>query len=204
MNLAELEKRIARMEDIEAIKQLKARYCEICDDNHNPDRIASVFAPDGIWEGAGFGKAQGHEGIRELFRGFQKLISFSQHNVMNPIIEIDGDRATGVWYFLGPFTGADLAAPFLRDGILLLAQLHLVQPGAKHLHGLLPVLDLRLLILLRNHHAGGQVRDAHRGVRGVDALAAGAAGTERVDAEVFRFDLDVHFLGFRQHGDCGC
>ena len=104
MNLAELERRITRIEDIEAIKQLKARYCEICDDDHNPDRIASVFAPDGVWEGAGFGKAQGHEGIRELFRGFQKLISFSQHNVMNPIIEIDGDRATGVWYFLGPFT----------------------------------------------------------------------------------------------------
>ena len=23
---------------------------------------------------------------------------------MNPIIKIDGDRATGIWYFFGPFT----------------------------------------------------------------------------------------------------
>src|SRR5262245_34363360 len=43
MNLDDLNKRITRLEDIEAIKQLKARYCEICDDNHNPDRITSVF-----------------------------------------------------------------------------------------------------------------------------------------------------------------
>lgn len=104
MSTTDLEQRIARLEAIEEIKQLKARYCEICDDDHNPERIASVFAPDGIWEGAGFGKAQGHEAIRELFRSFQKLISFSQHNVMNPQIQVDGDRATGSWYFLGPFT----------------------------------------------------------------------------------------------------
>jgi hypothetical protein len=39
-----------------------------------------------------------------LFEGFQKLISFSQHNLMNPIIEVDGDHAKGTWYLLGPFT----------------------------------------------------------------------------------------------------
>ena len=104
MDMAELEKRITRIEDIEAIKQLKARYCEICDDDHNPDRIASVFAEGTIWESGDFGKAQGQEEIRELFRGSQKLFSFSQHNIMNPIIEVDGDRATGVWYIMGPWT----------------------------------------------------------------------------------------------------
>ncbi len=104
MDMAELEKRLTRMEDIEAIKQLKAEYCDICDDDHNPDRITTVFVEDGIWEAKGFGTGQGHAGIRELFQGFQKMISFSQHMVMNPIIKADGDRATGTWYFLGPFT----------------------------------------------------------------------------------------------------
>ncbi|MBI2962332.1 MAG: nuclear transport factor 2 family protein [Deltaproteobacteria bacterium] len=104
MDLAEIERRLIRLEDIEAIKQLKARYCEICDDDHNPQRITSVFAEDGIWESAEFGTARGHAEIRRLFQGFQKLIQFSQHNVMNPIIAVDGDRATGEWYFLGPFT----------------------------------------------------------------------------------------------------
>ena len=104
MDMTALEQRLTRMEDIEAIKQLKAEYCDICDDDHNPDRITTIFAEDGIWEGAGFGKAQGHAAIRELFKKFQTMISFSQHQVLNPVIKIDGDRATGIWYFFGPFT----------------------------------------------------------------------------------------------------
>ena len=107
MNLDDLNKRITRLEDIEAIKQLKARYCEICDDNHNPDRITSVFSEDAIWEGRGIGKAEGHAAIRELFAGFQKMMSFTQHMVVNPVIEIDGDSAKGTWYFFGPFTFVD-------------------------------------------------------------------------------------------------
>ena len=104
MGATELEQRITRLEDIEAIKQLKARYCEVCDDDHNPDRITSLFAEDAIWESADFGKAEGHAAIRELFTGFKKMFNFSQHNIMNPIIEVDGDRATGVWYIMGPWT----------------------------------------------------------------------------------------------------
>ena len=104
MDMTELEQRITRIEDLEAIKQLKATYCDICDDDHNPERITTIFAEDGIWEGAGFGKAQGHTAIRELFKKFQTLIRFSQPQVMNPIIKIAGERATGIWYFFGPFT----------------------------------------------------------------------------------------------------
>jgi hypothetical protein len=103
MDLEAIERRLTRLEDIEAIKQLKARYCEICDDDHNPERITSVFAEDGIWESAEFGTGKGHAEIRKLFQGFQKLIEFSQHNIMNPIIEVHNDRATGEWYFMGPF-----------------------------------------------------------------------------------------------------
>ncbi|MGH7986568.1 MAG: nuclear transport factor 2 family protein [Candidatus Binataceae bacterium] len=101
---SELERRITVLEDIEAIKRLKARYCAVCDDNHNPDNITKLFAEDGIWEGAGVGSHQGHAAIRALFQGFQERISFSQHNVMNPIIEVNGDHARASWYFIGPFT----------------------------------------------------------------------------------------------------
>ncbi len=104
MDAAELEQRVTELEDIEAIKQLKATYCDICDDLHNPDRIASVFAEDGIWESEAFGKAEGHEAIRDLFSGFKDQFSFSQHNISNPIITVDGDRATGIWYIQGPWT----------------------------------------------------------------------------------------------------
>lgn len=99
-----LEDRIRRLEDIEAIKQLKARYCDVCDDMHNPGRIASLFAEDGVWESPDFGQAHSHAEIRKLFEGFRDNFSFSQHNIMNPIIEVDGERATGVWYIMGPWT----------------------------------------------------------------------------------------------------
>jgi hypothetical protein len=104
MDTSPLEDRLTRLEDIEAIRQLKARYCEICDDNHDPELIVSVFSEDAIWEARGIGHAEGHEAIRTLFRKFQQSISFSQHMTMNPRIEVNGERATGVWYFFGPFT----------------------------------------------------------------------------------------------------
>lgn len=107
MNLEELAARITRLEDLEAIKQLKARYCTICDENHDLDRITSVFSEDGVWEGRGIGHARGHAEIRELFKGFQRMISYSQHMVMNPIIHVDGNDAKGVWYFFGAFTMRD-------------------------------------------------------------------------------------------------
>ncbi len=104
MDLAALEARISRMEDIEAIKQLKARYCEICDDDHNPDEIVTLFTEDAIWEGKGIGKAEGHAAIRALFKSFQQAMSFTQHMVMNSIIDVQGDRATGRWYIILPST----------------------------------------------------------------------------------------------------
>ena len=104
MDIQVLAARLQRLEDIEAIRQLKALYCEICDDDHNPDRIVTIFTEDGIWEGGGIGTAKGHAEIRALFERFQKMISFSQHMTMNPRIEVDGDSASATWYFLGAFT----------------------------------------------------------------------------------------------------
>ncbi|MBW2396983.1 MAG: nuclear transport factor 2 family protein [Deltaproteobacteria bacterium] len=124
MDLIELERRITRIEDIEAIKQLKARYCEICDDGHDPDRVTRIFAEDGAWR-SGPDKAEGHAAIRELFLGFQRRISYSQHMVMNPIIEVDGTEAHAVWYFFGCFTFREnnearwLAARYHEDYVKL-------------------------------------------------------------------------------------
>ena len=103
----DLAARITRLEDIEAIKQLKAEYCDICDDMHNPDRITGLFVEDGIWESPTFGKAQGHDEIRTLFEKFRDMFSFSQHNIMNPRIVIDGATATGIWYIMGPWNNRE-------------------------------------------------------------------------------------------------
>ena len=104
MDPGSLEARLARIEDLEAIRQLKATYCEICDDGHDPDRIVRIFSEDGIWEVGGVGRAKGHAELRTLFARFRDEVSFSQHQVMNPILEVEGDRARGTWYFFAPFT----------------------------------------------------------------------------------------------------
>ena len=83
-----------------------------------------------------------------------------------------------------------------RRGALLL-----VQPGAQDLHRLGAVLVLALLLLHRNDDAGRHMRDPHGAFGLVDVLAAGAGGTVTVDAQIALVDLDIDFLGFRQHGD---
>jgi hypothetical protein len=98
-----LQQRLNELEDIEAIKQLKYRYAEICDDFHNPDRVITLFTEDGIWEGGPFGIGIGHAQIHELFEGFRDFIDFSQHNMTNPIIKVNGNTATGEWYLFGPY-----------------------------------------------------------------------------------------------------
>ena len=101
MSLEELQERITRLEDIEAIKRLKARYCEICDhDDYDADAMASLFTEDGSWHGDGVGNAEGREAIRKLFAGFPKGIAGARHIVANPLIDVDGDRAHGVWYLI--------------------------------------------------------------------------------------------------------
>jgi len=44
-----------QLEDIEAIKILKARYGYYCDDSYNPDGISSLFIEHGVWYGGQFG-----------------------------------------------------------------------------------------------------------------------------------------------------
>ena len=51
MNIEALAQRLQVLEDIEAIKRLKARYCAFCDDGYNPDGIAGLFVEDGVWDG---------------------------------------------------------------------------------------------------------------------------------------------------------
>src|SRR4051794_41798916 len=45
------------------------------------------------------------------------------------------------------------------------------------------------------------MRDPDRRIRRVDALPAGAARAERINAEILRVDVDVHLLGFGEDGD---
>src|ERR1700737_1179632 len=95
MDSKDLEKRMQLLEDIEAIKTLKYQYCHYCDANYDADAVAALYTEDAIWEGGGIGKFEGREAIRTFFKGASKSFKFAIHSVMNPIINVQGDRATG-------------------------------------------------------------------------------------------------------------
>lgn len=107
MNMEELAQRIQVLEDAEAIKKLKARYTNYCDNGYDPDGLASLFVEDAVWDGGVFGKAIGREAIRKFFRSAAKALPFALHYVMNPIIEVNGATATGTWYLFQPCTFAE-------------------------------------------------------------------------------------------------
>jgi len=107
MNLEDLERRLRVLEDIETIKKLKARYCAYCDNNYDADGIAALFTEDAVWDGGKFGRYEGREAIRTFFRGAPRIFPFAIHQVMNPIIEVEGEQAKGQWYLFQPATLAE-------------------------------------------------------------------------------------------------
>ena len=117
MSLEELEKRVRALEDVEAIRKLKATYSAYCDDNYNPDKIAELFAQDAVWESEGLGRFEGREAIRGFFQGASKIYSFAVHYLLNPRIEVDGDTARATWYTFMPCVMADGNRAMWRSGI---------------------------------------------------------------------------------------
>lgn len=100
MDLETLSKRIQILEDIEAIKDLKALYAEICDDSYNPTRMAELFTDDAVWDGGEhFGVHRGRDAVVRYFAGISDKIVYARHYFVQPRLKVDGsDVATGRWY----------------------------------------------------------------------------------------------------------
>lgn len=67
-----IEERLARLEDIEAIRTLKARYAEFLDNRYDPEGIAGLFVEDGRWIIEDV-TIQGSEAIKEQCRKLVKV-----------------------------------------------------------------------------------------------------------------------------------
>jgi SnoaL-like domain len=101
----DLQQRLARLEAVEEIKRLKARYCEFCDRQYDADGIAGLFAEGGTWEGEQFGRHIGRNEIRAFFARISSEIVFAAHLVLNPIIEFtDAEHARARWRLIMPAT----------------------------------------------------------------------------------------------------
>jgi len=95
--LGQLEARLRRLEEIEAIKRLKYRYLR-CLDSKLWDELAECFAEDAITAYAGGTYAfQGRDAIMKFLRE-SLATSPSMHLGHHPEIELTSDTtATGTW-----------------------------------------------------------------------------------------------------------
>ena len=105
--LERMERRLQALEDAEAIRNLKARYAALCDDNYDADGIAALFTEDATWDSPGLGRFEGREAIRGFFRRAAGIFSFAVHYSLNGQIHVDGDTARAQWYLFMPCTVAD-------------------------------------------------------------------------------------------------
>lgn len=103
------ESRLYRLEAIEAIKQLKAKYCYFADSKEFAREFADLFLSDAILdEGEDFMVLNGKSEIYRMHQAIWKHIKLNQHLVMSPNIEINGNRATGQWRLLQLIHTADV------------------------------------------------------------------------------------------------
>jgi hypothetical protein len=97
MTLAELEKKIQTLQDIEEIKKLQYNYC-----NYlilaKWDEVIDCFSDDGVVDlHAGFAR-----GKAEFSKLFKEEIGHTHtgkegNYAVHPIIDVDGDKARGSW-----------------------------------------------------------------------------------------------------------
>jgi hypothetical protein len=111
----DIELRIARLEAAEAIRNLKARYCELCDSGYRADELATLFTDDATWDGgSSLGVHEGRAAIRQFFNTMPSIVSFAIHHVTNPRIEVaaDANTATGHWLLLQTATDSNTRRAF--------------------------------------------------------------------------------------------
>lgn len=97
MTALSLEQRIGRLEAIEDIRALVARYGYAIDDR-DLGTVHSLFAPDAVFRSAdGVMNAKGADAIIEQFRGRFAVLDHSNHFTHDHVITIDGpDHAHGL------------------------------------------------------------------------------------------------------------
>jgi hypothetical protein len=118
------------LQDIEEIKKVKAKYCYFVD-NFHADELLDLFSDDAT---ADFRpllpeKLVGKKQIGKFYKeDLPQVLRMAVHQVMNPIIEVEGDKARGTWYMFGVATfitaHGDVAAwsqvryedEFIREG----------------------------------------------------------------------------------------
>lgn len=90
--------RVERLDSIEAIRALRARYHELVNEDAGP-RLYELFAPDATVVYGGRPEVQGRENIRAFFASFP--VQAARQFIHSHVVDVEGDRGTGVSYLDG-------------------------------------------------------------------------------------------------------
>ena len=95
-----IEDRLALLENLREIEQLKYRYAGCCDGGYDLAGFRAIFVPDGTWAANGYGEFFGHQAICDFFQALSASVVTVLHYVTAPQITIaaDGLTATGTFY----------------------------------------------------------------------------------------------------------
>ena len=96
-----LEKRLQRLEDLQAIRDLLSQYAYYADQNEQKGKLhikelAQLFTNDGIWEMPGVVQATGKEEIIDFFQHLSDEQEVITHYIMPPLITLEGDKANTI------------------------------------------------------------------------------------------------------------
>ena len=105
---------LQELSDIEAIKQLKARYCLLLD-AQDWEAFAALFTPDAAFDIDGAKYASTRAFVGDISVGLAGELHM--HIAHMPIIEITGsDSARGLWSFTNQTAGGHYQEGYVRDG----------------------------------------------------------------------------------------
>jgi ketosteroid isomerase-like protein len=95
--LADLSQRLRRLEDIEAITAMHHDYVRLLADLRF-DELADHFTEDAVIDMRSHGPKHGRGAIAAHFSGMGDVVGGGNGYILtSPVIEVDGDRATGHW-----------------------------------------------------------------------------------------------------------
>jgi hypothetical protein len=97
-----LEQRVGHLEDLQAIESLTYRYARAVNKGPNGEgvdiaAIPELFTTNARWSGAQLGTTVGSAAIAAELPTATAMVEFSAHAFLNPVVAVDGDRATGAW-----------------------------------------------------------------------------------------------------------
>jgi len=119
-NTTSIEAKLQRLQDIEDIKTLRYKYsygANIIDGKSGDLKaFAALFAKDGTFD-VGMGVATGPAEIEKMMRSLTTQWQCAMHYMLNPVIELHGDRANGTFTGLFAFTSLKNPRPIWLSNI---------------------------------------------------------------------------------------